>query len=132
MFAPAPKEEIPLKGELGVVIAPNPEISVQFPLPVTGEFPAKVAVAEQINWFTPALELVGLGSTVMVTSENEAAQGEAEMVQRKIDVPTANPEIVVVGEVGVLIVPLPEISVHKPVPETAALAFIAAVVEQIV
>ena len=45
--------------------------------------------------------------------------------------PNANPVIVVVGEFGLVIVPVPLISVHVPVPIKAALPAIVAVVEHI-
>ena len=54
-----------------------------------------------------------------------------EIVQAKTFVPKANPVIVVLGKVGFVIVPLPEINVHKPVPTVGVLAVIAVDGEEI-
>ena len=52
----------------------------------------------------------------MVTFAEEDAQGGLLVVQAKTFAPTPNPVIVVLFKVGVVIVPLPETNVHKPVP----------------
>jgi hypothetical protein len=78
---------------------------------------------------------VGIGFTVIVTSEKDAVQGPFESVQRKTFAPNPIAVIVVVGEVGLVIVPLPETILHVPVPATIGLfPAIAAVgeLEQIV
>jgi hypothetical protein len=43
-----------------------PETTDQVPIPVTGIFPSKVAVVEQIVWLVPATEAVGGVSIVIV------------------------------------------------------------------
>ena len=43
-FAPTPNPVTPEVGEEGVVIVPVPDVNVQIPVPVTGVFPASVAV----------------------------------------------------------------------------------------
>ena len=61
---------IPEVGELGVVIVGvfGPETKVQRPVPFVGVFPAKVAeVTLHKLWFTPALEVVGVGEIRIVT-----------------------------------------------------------------
>ena len=52
----------------------------------------------------------------MVTFADEDAQGGLEVVHLKTFGPTPKPVIVVLFKVGVVIVPLPETKVHKPVP----------------
>lgn len=51
----------------------------------------------------------------MRTSSVEAAQGALEMVHLNVQAP-ARPVSPEVGELGVVIVPVPEINVHNPVP----------------
>ena len=57
---------------------------LQAPVPITAVFAASVADVPQIFWSGPALETVGFAVKVMVTSSVEAAQGELEIVQRKV------------------------------------------------
>src|SRR3990172_9067266 len=68
----------------------------------------------------------------MFTLSKEAAQGALLMVHLKVFVPTPNPVRPEVGEVVVVIVPVPEISVHIPVPTAGALPASVAVAAQIV
>ena len=63
--------------------------------------------------------------------EEEAVQGEFEIVQAKTFVPKPKAVIEEFGELGEAIVPLPETSVHKPVPTIAVLAAIVALGEEI-
>ena len=67
---------------------------------------------------------MGTGSRVMTTSSVEGGHVPLEIVQRKILTPVPRLVIVVTGEVGELIVPVPEISVHVPVPVTGVFAAI--------
>ena len=60
----------------------------------------------------------------MVTFEAEDAQGEFEIVHWKIFVPNPSPVMFVVGESEFVIIPLPEIKLHVPVPVTAEFAAI--------
>ena len=67
---------------------------------------------------------------VIITSSVEAVQGVLEIVQRKVAIPgTAKPVIHEVGDDGVLIVAVPEIKDHAPVPTVAALPAKVAVVK---
>ena len=67
---------------------------------------------------------------VIITSSVEAVQGELDIVQRKVAVPgTAKPVIHEVGEDGVVIVAVPEIKDHTPVPTVAVLPAKVAVVK---
>ena len=68
--------------------------------------------------------------TFIVTSEKEAVQGEVEMVHLKIAEPTVNPVIPVVGKLGEVIIPFPEIKVHWPVPESGVFAAMVVEFEQ--
>lgn len=65
---------------------------------------------------------MGAALTVIATSEKEEEQGEVEIVQRKTETPADKPETSVVEEELEPIVPLPETSVHIPVPETGMFA----------
>ena len=69
--------------------------------------------------------------TVIVTFEAEAAHGGLEMVHAKTFVPKPIPVIEVVGESEFVMVPLPEINDHDPIPTRAGLAFIVVVGEVI-
>ena len=62
----------------------------------------------------------------MITFAKDAAQGGFEIVHLKVFAPTPKPVIVVLFNVGVVIVPLPPIKVHKPVPTTGAFPAIVA------
>jgi hypothetical protein len=53
---------------------------------------------------------------VIVTSSNVEGQVPFVVVQRKTFAPTDNPLTAEVGDVGVTIVPVPEINVHAPLP----------------
>ena len=54
---------------------------------------------------------------VITTSSVEGVQGELEIVQRRVAVPgTAKPVTPDVGELGVVIVAVPETTLHVPVP----------------
>ena len=53
------------------------------------------------------------------------------MVHAKILLPNPNPVMVEFGEVGEVIVPLPEIKVHEPVPTAAKFPFMLVVGEEI-
>ena len=64
----------------------------------------------------PGFEIVGLGSTLIVTSSNVGVQTPLEIVQRKTFAPTDKPVTVELDVAGEVIVPVPEISVQLPVP----------------
>ena len=64
----------------------------------------------------------------MVISSDVAVQGALVMVQRNTFAPTPKPVIPEVGELEVVIVPVPETSVHDPVPTVAVLPARLAVV----
>lgn len=75
--------------------------------------------------------MVGRLLTVIETVDEEAEHGAFPMVQAKTFIPGAKPVIEVVGESELVIVPLPEINVHAPVPTVAVLADIVAEGEEI-
>ena len=51
-----------------VIVEAAPDTWVQIPVPFVGVFPAKVAVVTLHKlWFTPALEVVGVGEIRIVT-----------------------------------------------------------------
>lgn len=115
-FAPT---DNPLNAEVaepGTAIVPVPEINVQVPVPVKGTFPANVADEEQIVWSGPALDVVGTGSTFMVTWSEEDGQDPLEIIQRKVFIPVLNPFTGEVGEFEFEMIPVPATNVHTPVP----------------
>ena len=67
----------------------------------------------------------------MVTFDTEFAQGAFEMVHAKTLFPNPKPVIDVVGESEFVIVPVPEIKVHAPVPTGGVLAAMMALGEEI-
>ena len=91
-------------------------IKVHTPVPVEGILPFNVAEEEQMVWSAPAAAMVGLASTLMVTSSNEGGHVPLLIVQRKTFAPTDKPLIVEVGDAGETMVPVPEMRVHVPVP----------------
>ena len=68
---------------------------------------------------------------MIVTLEVEDGQGELEIVHAKTFVPTAKPVMEVVGESEFVMTPVPETSVHAPVPTVAVFAFIEVVGDEI-
>jgi hypothetical protein len=80
----------------------------------------------------PALEAVGAATPVIVTLEDEGGQEPLLMVHWKTFAPTPNPVTPDVGEEGVVIVPVPETRVHKPVPVVGVFPASVAVVPQTV
>ena len=75
--------------------------------------------------------MVGTSFTKIAIVAVEFVQGKLEISHWKIFVPKPNPVIVVLGSVGLVIVPLPETNVHKPVPTVGVLAVIAVVGDEI-
>src|SRR5437868_5070947 len=122
-------EPAPLVGvnvALGVVAfglnVPVPPLCiVHIPVPEDGVLPPspEVALLSQIVCGPPTVAVVGDGEIVMVTSANEAGQGELEIVQRRTIGPL--PPVCVKVALGVvafgLKVPAPPLcTVHMPVP----------------
>jgi hypothetical protein len=99
-----------------VIVAP-PKILVHCPIPFTGRVAFKfvVVVVTQSLWSGPALAGEPRGLTVTLTSVNSLPQA-LETVQRNIFNPLAKPVTVVLGLVLFPKTPLPETTVHKPVP----------------
>jgi len=63
--------------------------------------------------------------------DDDGAQGELEIVHAKTFVPKPNPKIDVVGEIELVIVPLPETKVQTPAPTIGVLADITVFGEEI-
>ena len=59
VFTPVVNPVTPLVGELGVVTAPVPAVTVQAPVPTVGVFAASVAFGLQMVWSAPAAATVG-------------------------------------------------------------------------
>ena len=108
----------PEVGEEGVVVVAEPATTDQAPVPIPGELPAKVVVVTLHKVCAgPASATVGRALMVITTSSEEEVQEPFETVQRKVaDAPIANPVTSEVGDAGVVMVAVPEITVHSPVP----------------
>jgi len=134
-LVPTERKSIDEVGEFGVLATPLPETKDHTPVPTVGAF-AAIAVTDeaggQTERFDPALETVGKLSRTIATVELEAAHTPLIILHLKMFVPTPNPVIVVLGEVGDVIVPDPETKIQLPVPTVGVFAFIVAVVAQTV
>jgi hypothetical protein len=115
-LAPVPRLVTGVLAEDGEMIVPVPEMSVHIPVPMTGVFAASVVTESQSVWSGPAAAVVGAGSRSIVTSSKEGGQVPFVIVQRNTFVPTLSPVTPELGEVGETSVPVPETSVHVPVP----------------
>ena len=131
VFVPVIKLVTPELLRVGVVTLEPPAITVHKPLPIIGLFPFNVNVEAHKFSGKPAFATVGTSSIIIATVDVEEAQGKFEISHWKIFVPTASPVMFVVGENGLVIVPLPETNVHKPVPTVGVFAVIAVVGEEI-
>ena len=74
--------------------------------------------------------MVGVALLVIITSSKDAVHGAFDIVHLKVFTPTPSPVIPDVGLPGVVMVPVPLISVHVPVPIVAVLPASVAVVAQ--
>ena len=79
----------------------------------------------------PALAVVGVPLTVIVTSAVEAVQGELLIVHRNTLTPVPRPVTFVVADVEFVIVPLPLTKLQLPVPVVGLLPVSVALVEHI-
>ena len=100
-----------------------PLTNVHAPVPTEGAVAAivKVVVLQSV-WSAPALDA---GKTLLVIITSSVATGHVPLttVQRNVAVlPAAKPVTVVVRLDGVVIVAVPETSVHVPVPTEGAVA----------
>jgi len=90
-FVPTPKLLTVVVGDAGEEIVPLPESSDQAPVPMLLGFPASVALEEHICWLLPALAVVGVASTVIVTVLAEEGHVPLLMVQVKMFCPMFSP-----------------------------------------
>ena len=118
---------------MGVVTAPLPEITFQIPLPTVGLLPFKMAEPAEIQmvWLVPALERVGLSSTVIVIFETEV-HVPLIIAHSKTLLPVTREETTVVGDREFDIMPDPLIKDQDPVPTVGVLADIVVEEPQIV
>ena len=73
-----------------------------------------------MDWSGPAAEVVGIASLTMVISFVEGTQTPFVIVHRNVLTPTLNPVTPDVGEVGVVTVAEPAMTVQAPVPKEGA------------
>ena len=120
----------PEVSEDAVVAVPVPNIVDHAPVPMAATFPAKVAVVMlHRSWSVPAIATVGNWSMVIVTSSAASEQAPSDTVHLKVaDAPMTNPVTPEVAKEGVVIVAVPEVIVHTPVPTAGTLPARVAVV----
>jgi hypothetical protein len=117
--------------EFNDVNVPVPDTIDQVPVPSPGAVAAKVVVVAQIFWSTPAFA-VEEPEIVIVKSSVDDTQGAFAIVHLNTTEPTDKPVNVDVGDEELLIVAVPEIILHEPVPTTGVLAASVVDVPQIV
>ena len=123
VFVPIPNPVTGEVAEVGVVIVPLPETSVQIPEPIVGMFPFNKENEAQIVESNPALAIVIDGFTINETVSEEVGHVPFEIVHTKVFSPVLIPVIEEVGEVGVVIIPLPVTTVQLPIPIPGILPF---------
>jgi len=118
---PTESPDTPDVGDVALSKIAVPEIMVQSPVPMVGEFAESVATVEQIVWSVPAFAIVGVACTFTDTSSKTSAQAPPGMVQRKVFVPIESPETLVLASEVLVKVPVPAITLQNP-PVTAVAA----------
>ena len=111
-------------GTTGLVIVAVPDCKLQTPVPAVGLLAAIVKIEVlHCSMLTPASATVGVAVLLITTSSKVEPQTTPLLiVQRKVAVvPAGTPVTVVVALAGVVIVAVPDCSVHMPVPGAAAL-----------
>jgi hypothetical protein len=132
-FTPTPKPITLLFGSVEEVGIPEPETSVQAPVPIVGVFAAiTVLLVTHKLWFGPALAVVGLASCWIRTVEVDGGHTPLLIVHAKTLEPTPREVMVVFGEFEAVIIPPPETSDQVPIPTVGVFALMVAVVAQIV
>lgn len=99
IFVPNPSPVIVVFGWFELVIVPVPDINVHTPVPTVGVL-AVIAVEFEVMQSVcvkPAFATLGISCTWITIVEDDAAQGEFEMVHSKIFVPDPRLVIVVLG-----------------------------------
>jgi hypothetical protein len=108
----------------GLVIVAVPDSKLHRPVPTVGTFPTIVKIELlHCSILSPASAVVGVAVLLMTTSSNVDPHTDPLLiVQRNVAVvPAGTAVTVVVALAGLVIVAVPEINVHKPVPGAAAL-----------
>ncbi len=132
LFAPTDNPVTPDVGSLGVVTVALPAITVHAPVPTVGVLPANVVAVEHTVWSDPAFAVVAGVSLVIVTVSFDDGQVPLLIVHTNEFAPTDNPVTPDVGELGVVTVALPAITVQVPDPTVGVLPARVAVVAQTV
>lgn len=119
-FTPTGKPVMVVKGEVVDVIVPPPLTKVHVPVAGAGAGLAAMvteAVVLQMLWSGPAAAVAAppLKTRIVTSSKVAGPQGPLFTVQRNTFVPTDRPVMVVVGEDGFVIVPVPLVRVQVPV-----------------
>jgi hypothetical protein len=119
-------------GDVGFVTVAVPAITDHAPVPTTGVFAESVAFESHTAWSAPAAEVVGVASRKIEMLSVDGVHIPFEIVHRNVFTPKLNPVTPEVGEVGVVTVPVPAITVHVLVPIAGVFPASVAVVLQTV
>jgi hypothetical protein len=114
-------------GELGLVIVAVPPNKLQLPIPFTGVLAdmIKVPLLHCSICAGPAFAPVGVAELVKTISSTLTVHVPLLIRHSNVALlPTGTPVMVLVSDPGVLIVAVPEVKNHWPVPTTAGLAAI--------
>ena len=122
---------IAVVGEFEEAIVAAPDTTLHVPVPIATEFAAIVVeVALQISISGPAIEVVGGSTIVISTSSVDVPQPPFVTVHLNVAVaPIVKPVKPEVGEEGVVIVAIPDTTLHVPVPLVGLFPASVAVVE---
>src|SRR5690606_35715969 len=101
-----------------------PDTTLHVPLPIAGSVaPIVKTPSLHCSWSMPATAAEGSCWLVSTISEVLSAHTPLSIVQRSVaEVPAGTPVMVVVGEVGLVIVAVPETTLHVPSPTIGVLA----------
>src|SRR5690606_16734256 len=110
----------------GVVIVAVPDTKLHVPLPIAGSTAVIVKLPSlQFSLSKPASAVDGSSWLIRSMSSKLGVHPPLLIVQRNVAVvPTGTPVIVVVGDVGFVIVAVPDTTVQVPVPTPGVLALI--------
>lgn len=113
MLMPVTSEE----AEVGELTVPEPEATVQMPVPTVGTLAVIVVLdPRQITWLAPAFDWEGCGSTVITTVSTEGGQVPFVIVHMNLLGPMDKPFTAEEEEPALEIEPVPETSDQRPVP----------------
>jgi hypothetical protein len=133
-FGPYDKPDTVVVDTAALPKLPDPDTTVQAPVPTVGVFAARFTVVTVFNphncWLAPAFAVVGKASTLIVTKSSELQVPLVTVHFNMVGVVILNPVTVAFGlfACAAATVPGPETIVQAPVPKVGAFADNVAVV----